>query len=247
MIGFFDSGMGGLTVLAAVRRRAPHADAVYFGDTLHAPYGERQPDVLATLADNGILTLRSFGAQEIVAACNTVSPAILAGASHGARVIEMTRPTAHALRDYHGARVLLLATPATVASDIYGSALQGTVELDQLPISGLAGAIELGEREPALRSIIRRALMEKRGARYDLVVLGCTHFPFARHIIEEEAEAAFGRSIIIDPADAVASEVLRQFSVYGTGRSYFYVSKESDAFRERAQSLFPQSSVVRTL
>lgn len=247
MIGFFDSGSGGLSVLAALRRRAPLADAVYFGDTAHVPYGIRPQAELIQLADAGMRTLRMFGAQEIVAACNTVSPHVLTGSAYGARVIEMTGPAAHALKPHAGKRVLLLSTPATAISGIYERALDGLVQLETLPISSLAGAIELEESPIAIRSIVRRSLMPLRGRQFDIVLLGCTHFPFARAIIEEEAEALFGRVMLMDPAEAVAQEAAAEFSTLGSGTTYFYLSRDSDTFRRRVEEMFPANAVTRVL
>ena len=81
MIGLFDSGSGGLSVLQAIRKRKPTTDVVYFGDIKHAPYGTRPEHELVHLTTDGLRTLRMFGAQEIVSACNTVAPTVL---KHGA-------------------------------------------------------------------------------------------------------------------------------------------------------------------
>lgn len=247
MIGFFDSGSGGLSVLAALRRRAPMADAVYFGDTAHMPFGVRPAEELVALADAGMRTLRMFGAQEIVAACNTVSAHVLSNSAYGARVIEMTGPAARALKSHAGKRVLLLSTPATVISGIYERALDGIVHLEQLPVSTLASAIELEESPVAIRSIIRRALMPLRGNQYDIILLGCTHFPFARDIIEEESQALFGPITLMDPAEAVAQEAAAEFSTLGSGTTFFYLSQDSDTFRRRVSELFPRNAVTRVL
>ena len=240
MIGLFDSGSGGLSVLSALRKRKPGADVLYFGDIKHAPYGTRPPDELARLATNGMKTLRMFGTQEIVSACNSVAPAVLANGAPGARVIEMTRPAARAMRRHAGGKVLLLATPATVNSRIYESAFGGMVILQQHPIQELAGAIEFGARPDKIRDIVRTTLSKRWGEKYDHVFLGCTHYPFARSIIEEEAKAIFGDVDIIDPADAVAEEAERQFNTNGSGVIYFKMSQDSDYFRRRVAELFPE-------
>lgn len=248
MIGFFDSGIGGLSVLAALRRRAPHADAVYYGDTLRgAPSAGHPEDSLAQLAADGLHTLRMFGAQEIVSASDTVAPAELAQASLGARVIEMTGPAARALQAHKGKRVLLIATPATVVTGIYERVLSPIVELEQLPISNLASAIEFGESDAVVRSIIRKAILPMQGRQFDIVVLGCTHFPFVHSILEEEILGHFGAVEIMDPADAVAREVSQQFVIAGTGSSYFYISQDSDIFRKRVDDMFPHKAQVRVL
>lgn len=247
MIGLFDVGLGGLSVVRAVRAKRPLTDFVYFSE--EAQLGETLPEVRTiSRAKVGITTLRCFGAQEIVAALNVVPSRVYEESAQGADVIEMTKPTAHALRDFRGARVLLLAAPATVASEIYDSALRDLVTLESLPLSGLSGAIELGESETVLRSMIRRALLAFRGRKYDVVVLGSTHFPLIRSLLEEEILNMFGgRSVIVDSVDAVAAEVIRRFSTYGSGCSYFYLTKDFAPFRERTESIAPERTVMRTL
>lgn len=240
MIGLFDSGSGGLSVLRAMKKRKPKSDVVYFGDVKHAPYGVRPLDELTRLATDGMKTLRVFGAQEIVSACNSVSPIVLAQGAEGARVIEMTRPAARAMRRHAGGRVLLIATPATVNSRIYESAFGGMVILHQQPVSDLAGAIEFGARPDKIREIVRGTLQERWGQKYDYLFLGCTHYPFASSIIEEEARAVFGDITLIDPADAVAEEAERQFNTNGSGAMYFKMSQDSDYFRRRVAELFPE-------
>lgn len=240
MIGLFDSGSGGMSVLSAIRKRAPMADVVYFGDVKHAPYGTRPPEELMGLTTNGMRTLRVFGAQEIVSACNTVSPIVLANGAEGAKVIEMSRPAARAMKQYTGGRVLLIATPATVTSRLYEQAFSGMVILDQLPITDLAGAIEFGAHNDEVREIVRKALSERWGKNYDYIFLGCTHYPFARSVIEEEAHAIFGNVEILDPAHAVAEETLRHFDTAGSGSIYFRASQDSEHFRRRVRELFPQ-------
>lgn len=248
MIGFFDSGIGGLSVLAALRRHAPHADAVYYGDTRRGAGSAGHPEgQLGLIAAEGLRTLRMFGAQEIVSASDTVAPHELAQASFGARVIEMTGPAARALKPHAGKRVLLMATPATVITGIYERALTPIVSLEQLPISNLASAIEFGESDNAVRSMVRKALLGLSGKKFDIVLLGCTHFPFIRAILEEEIWAHLGAVEIMDPADAVAREAAAQFVTEGSGASFFYLSQDSDIFRSRVEAMFPQHAPVRVL
>src|SRR3989344_1903035 len=240
MIGLFDSGSGGLSVLQAIRKRKPDADVVYFGDIKHAPYGLRPPHELVHLATDGLRPPRMFGAPEIGSACNTVAPAVLQHGAEGADVIEMTRPAARAMRQYAGGKVLLLATPATVTSHIYETAFGGMVILQQHPVRDLAGAIEFGAHEDKIRDIVRSELTQGWGQTFDYLFLGCTHYPFARAIIEEEARAVFGPIDILDPADAVAEETERRFDTTGSGLIYFRASQESEHFRRRIVELFPE-------
>ncbi|HEV8677538.1 MAG TPA: glutamate racemase, partial [Candidatus Paceibacterota bacterium] len=102
MIGFFDSGSGGLSVLSHFRKASPQAGVVYFGDILNAPYGEKTPAELEALTIKGVAALKGRGAQAIVSACNSVSPSILAGASGDLPSIEMSKPTAAYMARFSG-------------------------------------------------------------------------------------------------------------------------------------------------
>lgn len=242
MIGLFDSGSGGLTVLAALRKRAPKADTAYFGDIANAPYGEKGTEELARLTESGLKKLTDIGVTQIVSACNSVSLAFLMGVAGNAGVIEMTRPTARAIRSYAGANLLLLATPATIHTRIYADAVGVTVQLDELPVPELAGLIEFGASDDNIRHLVHEVFSKRQGRKYDGIILGCTHYPLVRHVIEDEAKKFFGPVDIIDPGEAVAEEAVRRFDVEGSGKTQFLISKDSDTFRKRVSELFPDTS-----
>ena len=239
MIGLFDSGSGGLSVLSALRARAPDADVAYFGDIAHAPYGTRSAQELADLTTAGVAVLKQMGATEIVSACNSVSASVLAGAVGTTPVIEMTKPTAAGMRVYKGARVLLIATPATVESKIYENALADIVQLDSLAIPELAGAIEFRAADVEVGKIVREALSTKRRETYEYLLLGCTHYPLALSIIESEARSIFDGIRCINPAGFVAEAAEKTFDCTGTGAFQFRISKDSKPFRSRLRELFP--------
>jgi len=239
MIGLFDSGSGGLSVLSALRVRAPDADIAYFGDIAHAPYGTRSPQELIELTKAGVATLKKMGATQIVSACNSVASSILAGAAGAMPVIEMTKPTAAGMRAHQNARVLLIATPATVNSHIYENALANVVRLDSLAIPGLAGAIEFGAPTDEVAEIVREALQTKRDQKYEYLLLGCTHYPLALSTIEIEARNILGEIQCINPAGYVADEAVERFDCTGTGALRFRISRDSVPFRARVHKLFP--------
>jgi len=239
MIGLFDSGSGGLSVLSALRARAPEADIAYFGDIAHTPYGTRSAQELVELTKAGIATLKEMGATEIVSACNSVAASIVAGAAGTTPVIEMTGPTAAGMRAHQGARVLLIATPATVNSRIYENALANVIQLDSLAIPGLAGAIEFGTAADEVAEIVREALRAKRGQSYGYLLLGCTHYPLALSTIQAEARNILGEVECINPAGFVADETVKRFDCRGTGGLHFKISKDSEPFRVRVRELFP--------
>lgn len=241
MIGIFDSGSGGLSVLHALRHRAPKADIVYYGDIAQAPYGSRAPQELANLVRTGMQRLAAHGATEIIAACNSISYSVLAGAAGHDRLIEMTRPTARMMRKYAGERVLLLATQATVESGIYREALWSIAALDELAVPGLPGAIEDGASSREISKIIRDALQEKRGNVYDKILLGCTHFPLVQNEIAAVAADFFPGTALLDPAGAVAEEATQRFACAGSGSVQFLISRDSHAFRNRVAPMFLES------
>jgi glutamate racemase len=241
MIGIFDSGSGGLSVLSALREKAPGADIVYFGDTLNSPYGSRSPEELAVFVQAGMKVLAERGASEIIAACNSIAFSVLAGAAGHDRLIEMTRPTARMMRAHAGERVLLLATKATVDSGIYREALWSIVELDELPVPRLATEIERGAPLQEIATIVREALETRSNMKYDQVLLGCTHYPLVIDIIRDEVTKAFGNVPLIDPAYAVAEEASTRFDVNGNGVLKFIISEDSHEFRNRISPLFLES------
>jgi len=247
MIGIFDSGSGGLSVLRALRERAPKADVVYFGDIAHAPYGPRPPEELGQLVRSGMQQLASHGATEIVAACNSVAFPVLAGAAGHDRVIEMTRPTARMMREYAGERVLLLATEATVKSGIYREALWSIVALDELPVPELAGAIEREEPAARIESIIRDAFETRKGAEYDKILLGCTHYPLVQDTIEAVAAECFQGAAVLDPATAVADEAASRFACEGSGSIQFLISRDSHGFRNLVSPMFLEGKCSLTV
>jgi len=228
-------------VLTALRKRVPKADVAYFGDIAHAPYGIRSPEELIEFSRTGVEILKDMEAEEIVSACNSVSQSVLAGAAGDIPIIEMTSPTAKYMRSYAGKRVLLIATPATVHAGIYEKALADVCALDSLSIPELAGAIEFGASEAEIQKIIHDAFQSRRSTQYDRILLGCTHYPLVRDLIESEA-AVFGSVEIIDPAEAVAEEVVQRFNAEGRGTTRFLISKDSEMFRSRVNELFSPSS-----
>ncbi|QQG37914.1 MAG: aspartate/glutamate racemase family protein [Candidatus Kaiserbacteria bacterium] len=240
MIGMFDSGVGGLTVLRSIRQYLPSADILYFGDIKNAPYGSKSREELSVLLVAGLKVLHERGAEKIVSACNSVSASLAISLFDAleiapAHLIEMVGPTVAALRD-SPERIAVCATPATIRSGIYADAFRMVgKEIQNIAIEGLAGAIEFGAPEAEIKKHIEGAFTGKSD--FDLLVLGCTHYPLA---IE-----AFGTVLpdvkIFDPAEAVAIRARRQFwpQEVGDARTHFLISKESQRFRDLTSSLFP--------
>ena len=240
MIGIFDSGSGGLTVLREIRARMPSADILYFGDIKNAPYGSKSNAELSKLTVQAIELLQERGATSIVSACNSVSASLAVSLFDAlslapGNLIEMVGPTVGSFKG-SPARLLLAATPATIGSEIYQNAFRMIgKEVGTLAIPDLASAIEFGSSEEEIERIIRDAFRGVRTGDFDMLILACTHYPLVAHLFER----ALGPVPLYDPALAVAERARRQLwpREVGGGTTRFSVSKDSQPFRDRVAEL----------
>jgi glutamate racemase len=211
----FDSGLGGLTVVRALRAALPHQDIVYHGDTARVPYGTRSAATVTRYALACANHLVRRDVKAIVVACNTVS----AVAPERLR-IELDLPVLGVIEP--GARaaaaatkvfkVGVLATAGTIASGAYPRAVAACstrVETVGQPAPLLVPLAEEGWTSGEVpRLAARRYLEPLAEAGVDVVVLGCTHYPLLLPVIEAEARALLGEHVtIVDSARAVASDV----------------------------------------
>ena len=190
LIGFFDSGVGGVSVLHEAVRLLPNEHFLFYGDNLHAPYGTRPLEEIRALSAAGIDVLLARGVKAVVIACNTATSAYAetVRAAHPELPIVGMEPAlkpAHFAR--HGGKVIVLATAATLRlkkferlMHLYGDDVitvvgQGLVELVE---SGRAHSVEAHTRLNAL-------LNPYRDMQIDAIVLGCTHYPFLRNAIRD--------------------------------------------------------------
>lgn len=252
MIGLFDSGSGGLSVLSEIRKLMPEVDVVYLGDIANAPYGSKTREELGALTGAAISRLLSEGATKIVSACNSVSASIVLPMLSILSIkpfdmVEMVGPTVKSLKD-EKRKILLVATPATIESGIYQQGFRSVgIEIATLPIPDLAGMIEFGASEKKIEAIIRRHLTDRTDGtnetnERELLVLGCTHYPLARNIFEK---VLAGKDVeIYDPAVAVANEVKARMDEKGEGKLRFLITKDSAIFRGRVERLFGKSNTI---
>jgi glutamate racemase len=221
-IGIFDSGVGGLSVLKAIRQLLPAEPVVFLADQAHVPYGLRSLEEVRDFSEMITRYLFSRGAKLIVVACNTASAAAL---QHLRQVFSETpfvgmepavKPAAEGTQS---GVVGVLATPATFQGALYASVVErfaNGVTLLQHTCPGLVAQIEDGVLEtPKTRLILEEALLPMLDKGIDTVVLGCTHYPFVIPLIE----AIVGPGVrVIDPAPAVARQVGRLLEVRGLCR-----------------------------
>ena len=202
-IGFFDSGLGGLTILSEVRKRLPMYDYVYFGDNAHVPYGDKTEEEVFELTRSAVQQLFDAGARLVIIACNTASAetlrklqdSILTGAYAHHRILGVIVPTIEVLLERNYQHVLLIGTERTIRSHKYERELANRggqhIEFHAYATPGQVPLIEMGDMTGA-ETQIREYLdvyLEK-GREPDVVILGCTHYAFLKDIIRRSYRVA---------------------------------------------------------
>lgn len=193
-IGFYDSGLGGLTILRATREMLPYYDYVYFGDTANLPYGDKSEEEIYTLAHDAIDKLFQDGASLIIVACNTISAEVLRKLQDTVfnnlypdrRVLGVIIPTIEKLveSDIHNA--LLIGTRRTVASKKYERELEkknSTIQLSALATPRLVPLIEAHEFQAAFSAL--QEIAHGNISNAEAVILGCTHYTVLKDMIRE--------------------------------------------------------------
>jgi glutamate racemase len=211
-IGIFDSGVGGLAVLAEVQRLLPGEDLVYYADSAHFPYGSRAPVEIRARAEAVTRELLALGSKVIVVACNTATSAAIAHLRETFAVpfVGMEPALKPAAERTLAGKVALLVTPGTAKGkklsaliDRYGA----EVSVRIVPAPDLAERVEAGDLgSDSTRALVRRYLASATADGADVLALGCTHYAFLRTMIEEEAA---GSVAVIEPSEAVARQVQR--------------------------------------
>jgi glutamate racemase len=204
-IAVFDSGVGGLTVLHELLVTLPQEDFLYLGDTARFPYGERTRGELERFALQIAEELLARGAKLLVVACNSATAAALPALRRrmmettlGVDVLGVVRPEAvHAVTATRNGRIGLLATPATVASGAYPQAIAAAdphVDLVAVACPDLAPIIQRGfPFDETVVETVRGYVAPLREAGVDTVVLGCTHYPLVRPLLQR----MLGRDVVI--------------------------------------------------
>lgn len=226
-IGVFDSGVGGLTVLKAIRSRLPHENLLYLGDTARLPYGTKSPVSVSRYAQRASAHLRQRGVKMLVIACNTASAVALRDLEQALAplpVIGVLQPgAATAVARCPSARHLVLATDATVRLGAYGNAirtLDHAATVQELACEMLVTMAEEGwthgrVAEAIIDKYLRPRLSASPAERPQSLILGCTHFP----ILEPAIRNVVGDGIkITDSAGTTADAVGRWLDLSGLAR-----------------------------
>jgi glutamate racemase len=247
MIGVYDSGFGGLTVLRRLRAGLPERDFVYLGDSGRAPYGGRDAHTLLDFAEQCVERLFEEGCRLVVVACNTISCVALrhlqrryAGPGSSVRVLGVTIPAAEAAVAASGGHIGILGTARTVASGTFEEEIRklGSHRVTARAAPLLAPIVEEGwEATDIARQAVVRYLEGLEGV--DTLLLGCTHYPLLLPAFEAATSAR-----ILDPAPHVARRLREwldrhpEFDAPGSGALRVLCTGDPDVFSHHARRFF---------
>lgn len=218
-IGFFDSGLGGISVLKGTMELLPGEDYLYFGDSLHAPYGVRTVEDVQQLSCATAEFLLERGAKAIVIACNTATSAAAAmlREKYPELAIIGTEPAVKpAVQAHPGGRILVMATAMTLQEQKFldlWEQFREDADIVPVPCSGLMEFVERGVLSGAeVEAFLLEKLEPFTKVPVDAVVLGCTHYPFLKNSIRKIVGKA---PAIYDSADGVARQLKRRLEEQG--------------------------------
>lgn len=251
-VAFFDSGVGGLTVLRHFLEVFPGLDCAYLGDMARFPYGTKSRETILRFARENVLFLETLQPSLIVAACFTVSSQVLPDLSREfprVPVVGVLDAGARAAcRLTRSGSIGVLATEGTIASQAYPSVIR-SISSDSMRVVGqacplFAPMVEEGVTDGPVADLVARKYLEpflKQNGDVDTIILGCTHYPPLRRTLE----AILPGVIFVDPGQELAHE-LRQSGVLsptGSGRHErrFYVTDSPERFVRIGENLLGQS------
>ncbi len=259
-IGVFDSGVGGLSVLRAIRHELPHEGVVYVADSGFAPYGDRDADFIEERSGAIVRFLITQGAKAIVIACNTATGVAVERlrATYKVPIVAIEPAIKPAAAMTTSGVIGVLATSATLASPRFATLARRVSESVRVlvqPCPGLVPQVEAGALSgPATRALVEQYVVPLLAQGADTLVLGCTHYAFLTPIISEVVGAGVA---ILDPAPAVARELRRRLGEAGlltpahalpdTDAVAFWSSGDLDAATRVINQLWAPDTAVRPL
>lgn len=253
MIGIFDSGIGGLTVVRSLMQRLPGYDITYFGDTARTPYGSKSPETVVNYSLENTEFLLSRGAKIIVMACNTASSvaAERVAETHDVPIFEVITPAAEvSVAASRTSRIGVIGTRATVNSGVYEKkikALNPHARVYSAACPLLVPLVEEGWlKKPETAMIIKKYLHPLKVRQIDTLILGCTHYP----LLKDKIQQKIGKRVaVIDSSVAVAEKI--QAYLHGSpeardalGRNNafrLFVSDVTEQFEKTARATLKRS------
>jgi len=252
-LGVFDSGLGGLLIARAIREHFPDIDMVYFGDTLHLPYGNRSVDAIYTYSQMAMDFLFEQDCQLIITACNTVSASALRPLQQqylptfypDRRILGVVVPTLECCIDRGYKKLGVIATNHIVRSGIYAEELRKLdpdIEIYQRATPLLVPLIE-NDGMKWIRPVIEEYIVPLVSKDIECLILGCTHYPFLKEIISD----IVGPDISLVSQDVMIPQKLQNYlqrhqeideKISRGGHSSFYVSDVTESYLEASRYIY---------
>lgn len=254
MVGFYDSGVGGLTILGEVLKLQPNFSYIYFADTEAMPLGDKSVEFIRNRVKEACIQLFAQGCDVVVLACNTASVVTIRHIQQvwlkenypNKQVLSITKPllelSENVLEKYKKRQGILLSTNATHEAGFYQYELilNGFENCKSLPMSGLADAIE-GSNNSLISDLIEQKIVSQKldPAQIEYIILACTHYKWAL----DEIHNLFPKAKVIEPSEIVASKLLDylerhpEFSNDNTGQSKFIITGEAGNFNKFLEQL----------
>jgi len=253
-IGFFDSGVGGLTVLKEIKKLMPNEDFIYFGDTLHVPYGDKTKEQLLSYSEEILKFFEQKGCKAVVMACNTTSSTIYEDIKekYDFKLYPVVQSVGKILAQLDIERLGIFATKATINSgayqreiakyndkmQVYGQYCPQWVKIVENNLSDTAESVDT----------IKNDLDKMLENNPQKIVLGCTHYPYLLPVLTKFAP----KEMFIDPAKYLAQFVKDDLTKSNllknnTAEHYekFYVSAEPEKFKNSSKMFYQADRVTK--
>ncbi len=255
-IGFFDSGVGGLTVFSKVKKLLPCENYIYFGDTKNMPYGEKTPERLIELTREAFEFFQNKGVKAVVMACNTTSAVAYEAVKddYDFVVYPIIQSVAKIIAERRFERIGVFATPATINSHAYVSQIKkynDNVEVLEVACPEWVKIVEQNRLEEAeSRELVSERLSMMKEFAPDKIVLGCTHYPYLMGILNEFLSA----EKFIDPSKDFAEFICSDLEKRGlldvkktSGKEKFFVSVEPEKFQQSGRVFYELSKLPQVI
>lgn len=239
VIGVFDSGLGGLSVVKALSELSPGLSVVYFGDTARFPYGTKSAETIIRYACENTAFLLEQGAQEIIVACNTATATALdtLRQKFSVPIFGVIEPAAQkAVELTKTGRIGVIGTTRTIKTQSYTRSITSLLPTAHVTAVACPLLVSLVEEdcpsEEAKRLLIRSYLQPLKHAKIDTLLLGCTHYPLLGSIIQEEIGEEV---VIVDPASSCANVVASSLAaspLTGPSEYRFFASDDASRFQD---------------
>ncbi len=229
-IGVLDSGLGGMLMMKHLIQRYPEQDFIFMADQARSPFGHKTYQELVSIVNQDIQWLKNQGAESILFACNTISCIHPEDLDQSIRIERVVEPTCAQLSDSKIQRVLVCATPFTVASGVYERTLHQlypSMSIDSLALPDLCSDIEnLMDKEIVIEKMKRE--LNPYVNQIDAVVLGCTHYPVYKEAFEQ---------ILGCPSFDSNQMILTSVSE-GSGSVSYYTTADASVFDAQCKCIF---------